>query len=64
MIYVHIRECNYMPSKMSWHYQVSFHGSGGSPLPSVTKSCVREFPETGFIVCKGADGKSLGMKIG
>lgn len=64
MIYVHVREWNYMPSKMSCHCQLSFQGSGGSLVPLDAKSCIREFPKTGFIVCKWADGKSLGMKIG
>lgn len=52
-----------MPSQMSWHCQASFQGSCGSLVPSDTKSCIREFPKTGFIVYKAADGKSLGMKI-
>lgn len=60
MIYVHITEWNYMPSKMSWHCQVSFQGSGGNPDPSNTKSCIREFPKTGFIKYKGADAKEFG----
>lgn len=64
MIYVHIREWNCMPSKMSWRCQESLQGSGGSPVPSDSKSCIREFPKTGFMVYKGADGKSLGMKTG
>lgn len=53
-----------MPNQMSWHCQASFQGSCGSLVPSDTKSCIRGFCKTGFIVLKAADGKSLGMKIG
>lgn len=49
-----------MPSQMAWHCQASFKGSCGSLVLSDTKSCIREFPKTEFIVYNAADGKSLG----
>jgi len=64
MIYVHVKQWNYMPSKMWWCCQVSIQGSGGSLVPSDIKSRIREFPKTEIVVCRGADGRSLVIKIG
>lgn len=47
---------------MFWHCQASFQGSCESLVLSDTKSCIREFPKTGFIVYKATDGKSLGAR--